>query len=161
MRVAVAVLLCAAAIVALPGNGYAHVRSHMDADDTAGPLDVRKVSLDRDGRDLVATVTTHDRLRKRHFTPGNAFFMEFDTRGGKGVDFILRLDYYEGAYPHCALYDRNGYARYEMDAVKGRRSLSCVLPRSELNPTRHIRWRVRAESDGRTDLAPNRGWFAH
>lgn len=157
----VGLLMTLAAVMALTVNGYAHVRAHTDADDTASRFDIRKVALDRDGQRFIATVRTHDRIRKRHFTPRNAFFIELDTRGGPSADFVLRMDYYEGAYPHCALYDHVGYSRYETDAVKGGRSLSCTLPRTELEQTRHIRWRVVSEFEGRVDRSPNKGWFAH
>ena len=160
-RVSACTAVTIAAVIAVPSNAYAHLLTHADPDDVSGRFDLRKVSLEREEAELTATVRTFERLRDRHFLAGNAFFVKFDSRGSKRVDFTLRMDYYEGATPHCTLYDRNGFSRYETDGVKGRRSFSCSFPKAELNASRHIRWRVLAVYGGEKDRAPDRGWYAH
>lgn len=160
-RALVTAVLTTAVVLALAGTGYAHLRSHSDPDDTGAPLDIRTASLDRSDGQLVAKITTHDRLRARHFQGGEAFLIKLDTRGGPRSDFTLRLDYYEGAYPYCALYDRDGFSRAGGTAQKGRRSFTCTLPFSALDTARHIRWRVVATAGANPDMAPNRGWYEH
>jgi hypothetical protein len=88
--------------------------------------------------------------------------MKFDSRGGPAVDFELQMNYYEGHYPYCNLYDAEGFSRYGTEATKGRRSFTCAIPFSELEATRHIRWRVVAVRGQQiVDRAPDRGWFQH
>lgn len=71
-------------------------------------LDIRTTSLALSDGQLIAKITTHDRLRARHFQGGEAFLIKLDTRGGPRADFTLRLDYYEGAYPYCACMTKAG-----------------------------------------------------
>ena len=143
-----------------PGSSSAHLLAHNDPDDVRGPMDLRRASLERADRQLVATVRTFERFTKEDML-GNAFFFDFDTRGDNRRDFSLRMDYYEGGSPYCTLYDREGFSRFGTYGEKGRRSFACTFSRSELEATRHIRWRSRSEGSFGVYRAPNRGWYRH
>ena len=160
-RVTVSLIVTLAAFLALTTNGYADLLGHEDANDVTTPFDLKRASLNREAGNLTARVRTYDRLRARHFLTSNAFFVKFDTRGDRRIDLTLRMDYYEGSYPFCTLYDRQGFVRYGTRGVKGRHSFTCEIPFAELEATRHLRWRVVAEHGGLRDRAPNRAWFRH
>ncbi len=160
-RAALCTVLSVATVLALTGDASAHLRTHRDADDISAPFDLRAVSLDRNDGELTAIMRTYNRIRGRHFLTDDAFFVRFDMRGGDATDLTLRMDYYEGYFPYCTLYDRDGFVRYGTGGVKGRRSFTCSLPTSELEATRHIRWRVVALSEGQRDRARNSGWHGH
>lgn len=164
LRAVICGILTMALLLGGTGPADAHVRVHTDADDVTGPFDLREVSLDREGSILTSRVRTFDRLRDRDFVGGGAFFVKLDTRGGPRADFTLRMDYYEGAYPYCTLYDSDGFSRYGSQATKGLRSFTCSLPFETLEATRHIRWRVVASppSAAGADRAPGgQRWFSH
>ena len=160
-RATVVAVLALIAVTALTGRAAAHLLAHADPDDTTAPFDIASARLERDGANLVATVRTYEVMRDRHFQTGDAILAEFDSRGDGRGDFTLRLEYYEGAYPYCSLYDAQGFSVAGGTATKGRRSMTCQFQRSDLDITRHIRWRVSTSTYGDPDRAPDRGWYGH
>ena len=160
MKRTVLVAICAFGLLSASGPTGAHLLGHDDPNDVRGPIDIRRVSVERNDRQLTATIRTFERFTKRDLL-GSAFFIDFDSRGDNRLDFSLRMDYYEGAFPYCTLYDRQGFSRFGTYGEKGPRSFSCVFPGQELEPTDHIRWRSRSEGSYETDYAPGRGWYRH
>lgn len=151
--------VAASLLLTLPAG--AHFLRHNDPDDVAGKLDIRTSSITRDRGLLTVKVTTYERFTDTDLRSGG-FFVYFDSRGGPGYDFALRMDLYDGVQPHCTLYDRDGFSRQEGDANRQRRSFTCVINRAELEATRHIRWRVRSDGGYGQDRAPAaRGWYRH
>ena len=153
-------IACVLGLLLTPEVSGAHLLRHDDPNDVRGPIDIRRVSMDREGNQLTAAIRTFERFTKRDLL-GGAFFFDFDSRGDGRRDFSLRMDYYEGAFPYCTLYDRQGFSRFGTQAQKGPRSFVCSFPRGELEPSGHIRWRVRSEGSYATDHAPDRGWYRH
>lgn len=147
-----------ALIAGLPAA--AHLVGHNDSKDVRGDLDIRRAEIARDGRQLDVKVATHERFQDRDLAQGG-FYVDFDSRGGPRTDFTLRMDLYEGSYPYCTLYDKDGFSRQGATPERRPRSMTCSITRSELEPERHIRWRVRSDSGIAIDRAPNSGWFSH
>ena len=147
-------------LLLMPGFAGAHLVGHGDPNDVRGPIDIRRASVDRDGRQITARIRTYERFTKRDLL-GGAFFVDFDSRRDGRRDFSLRMDFYEGAFAYCTLYDRQGFSRFGTYGEKGARSFSCIFPRGELQITDHIRWRSRSEGSYETDYAPGRGWYRH
>ena len=157
-RVVIAAMAVGA--IALTSTASAHFQGHSDADDVNGRLDIRNSSITRDGGQLLVKIATHDRFGERALRNGG-FLVDFDSRGNGATDFSLRMDLYEGYYPYCTLYDSDGFSRQgSMPTVKGR-SFACPITRSELEPTRHIRWRASSDGGFDTDVAPEQGWYRH
>ena len=160
MKTMALAITCVAGLLLAPGLAGAHLSRHGDPNDVRGPIDIRRAAIERDGRQLIATIRTYERFTKRDFL-GSAFFIDFDSRRDGRRDFSLRMDYYEGAFPYCTLYDRQGFSRFGTYGEKGPRSFSCTFPRGELEATDHIRWRSRSEGSYETDYAPAQGWYRH
>lgn len=155
------IVLCSVAVIAALGTpAQAHLLEHSDPDDTKGRLDVRRAAVTRDDDELVAKVRTYERIRDRDLLNGG-FLVQFDSRGGRRVDFSLRMDLYEGGRPWCTLYDRDGFSRYETEALRTRRSFSCTFPRAELEVKKHVRWRARTGQGDAREQAPDKGWYRH
>lgn len=154
------VLCCVAAMAAMGTAAQAHLLEHSDPNDTSGRLDVRRSAVVRDGDELSAKVRTFERIRDRDLLNGG-FLVQFDSRGGRRADFSLRMDLYEGGRPWCTLFDRDGFSRYETEATRTRRSFTCTFPRAELEPSKHVRWRVRTGQGAGREQAPDKGWYRH
>jgi hypothetical protein len=146
-----------AALVAGAPTGHAHLSGKKDPDDVGGRLDVRRAAVERQAGEVTVDVKTYEKIRDRDLI-GGGFSVRFDSRGGRAVDFSLRMDLYEGGRPWCTFYDDEGFSRYETEATRRRRSFSCTVPSNELEATKHLRWRV-GTVDG--DKAPEAGWYRH
>lgn len=155
------IVLCLVAAIGVTGTAaQAHLLDHSDPDDTNGRLDVRRAAVVRSDDELEVKVRTYEKIRDRDLLDGG-FLVQFDSRGGRRVDFSLRMDLYEGGRPWCTLSDSDGFSRYETEAVRTRRSFSCTFARSELEPTKHMRWRARTGRGAAREQAPDAGWYRH
>lgn len=142
----------------------AHLAQHGDADDVGHRLDVRQTNLEKvpmgEYRGLKFIVRTHDRFEEMDLNQGG-IRVNVDSRGDGEMDFYLLVDLYEGSYPYCSLYDRDGFSEHAATVEIGRRYASCALPRYALRPTKDLRWNVRTEQSDEVDRAPSSGWYDH
>ncbi len=154
----------------LAPSAEAHYRSHRDPRDTEGlgtpgnrsRIDIERVRLRIDDGDVVVRIATYGRL-----AGWGELRVFFDSRGGPRMDRYAYVgwDDASGGWLERSLYRRDGDRVTDVHARKGREVIRLRFPRSALDATRHVRWRVSAtlpSADGTfVDQAPDAGWYAH
>jgi hypothetical protein len=142
--------------------------THDDPDDTAGRLDLRRVTRTfTNGPSappfMHIQASTYDRwtLRQCRHAEGGAcsFTFVFDSRKGPGTDFVAVWHAREDG-PACGVFNvRTNRLVAEGAAAKYRRSAFCSFEKRLLRATHPVRWYVRSFWEFIDDAAPDRGWF--
>ncbi|MDQ4145993.1 MAG: hypothetical protein M3198_20050 [Actinomycetota bacterium] len=162
MKTKISAGIAAILLVALSAStAGAHLRSHADGNDVRSRLDIRSVDLSNGRQSFVIDVRTYERFALNDLYSGMGFLLKVDSRGDKRHDFIVDMSTYESSYPYCNIYDRNGFSRGGAEADKDPRGMTCVFASDPFNQTKHIRWVMTSSHSGRTDRAPDAGWFRH
>jgi hypothetical protein len=134
-----------------------------DANDVGNALDIKEVEMQGlklgGHRHLMTTVRTYEDFRQRDLR-GGGFTTYFDSRGGKRWDYKLTMNLYEGIYPYCEIYTREGFARGGGQVERNPSSFSCTFARSTLDPRDgQIRFRTVSVYYQHRDSAPESGRF--
>jgi len=136
----------------------AAAKSATDPNDTAGPLDMRRVTLERGqaAGTWLFVVRTWDSWNEPAAADG--FHVQLDTRSDRDVDYVLSL-LYVGGDLICILGDVNSpdtlatRPATKPDAKTAR----CSFPKRGMRISKTVRWSVVSVSGARRDFAPDVG----
>jgi hypothetical protein len=170
MRSAVVGVVGLMILTLLAPSAGAHYRSHGDPRDTEGlgtpgnrsRIDIERVRLRIEDGDVVARIATYGRP-----AAWGEVRVFFDARCGPRMDRFAYVvwDDASGGWLERGLYRRDGGRVTDVHARKSDDVIRLRFPRSALDATRHLRWRVSAvlpSADGVfVDRAPDAGWYEH